>query len=152
MDILDRKILDAIQEEVPIVSRPFDYIARQVATSEPEVLKRIRKLKQEKIIRRVGGSFNSDKLGYFSTLVAARVPDEKLEKMVEKLNRYSGVTHNYLRGHYYNLWFTLTACSKQRLHELLEQMKQQTGIEELFPLPAVRKFKIMVNFKMNRGK
>lgn len=150
MDELDKKILDTIQQEIPIKKRPFTNIADQLGKTEEEVLRRMKKLMENKIIRRVGGSFNSQKLGYRSVLIAAVVPDEKLDKIAAIINRYTGVTHNYRRDHTYNLWFTLTASSERRIDELLEQMKEETGIKKMFPLPALKKYKIAVHFKMAR--
>lgn len=148
MDSVDRKILDIIQNEIPIEKRPFQRIAGQLELSESEVIQRIQRLKDQRIIRRIGGSFDSQRLGYRSLLIAAKVPDEKLETTAKILNRYTGVTHNYQRDHSYNLWFTLTATSEQRLNELLKKLKQETGIDAMIPLPALKKFKIRVHFKM----
>lgn len=149
MDHTDRKILDIIQHEIPIEKRPFQRIAGQLGLTEREVIERIKQLKDQRIIRRIGGSFDSGRLGYRSTLVAAKVPAHKLKAAAEILNRYTGVTHNYQRDHLYNLWFTLTATSEQRLHELLDELKQETGIDAMIPLPALKKFKIRVHFKMD---
>lgn len=149
MDSVDRKILDIIQNEIPIEKRPFQRIAEQLDLSEKNVIKRIQRLKKIGIIRRIGGSFDSNRLGYSSLLVAAKVPEQKLETIASILNRYTGVTHNYQRNHSFNLWFTLTARSEQRLHELLNKLKQETGISDMIPLPALKKFKIRVHFKMD---
>lgn len=148
MDSMDRTILDIIQNEIPIERRPFQRIAEQLDTNENEVIQRIQRLKDQRIIRRIGGSFDSQRLGYRSLLVAAKVPDKKLESTAKILNRYTGVTHNYKRDHSYNLWFTLTATSEQRLYELMDKLKQETGIDAMIPLPALKKFKIRVHFKM----
>ncbi len=148
MDKLDRKILDIIQDEIPIDKRPFRKIGEQLNLPESEIIQRIQRLKDEKIIRRVGGSFNSQRLGYHSLLVAAKVPEDRLERTAIILNQYVGVTHNYQRDHAYNLWFTLTAPSEHRLYELLEHLKRETGIVAMVPLPALKKFKIRVQFKM----
>jgi siroheme decarboxylase len=150
MDDLDKKLLDTIQNEIPINKRPFNKIADQLGIAEKEVLRRMKKLMENKIIRRVGGSFDSQKLGYRSVLIAVVVPDDKLDKIAAIINRYTGVTHNYRRDHTYNLWFTLTASSEKRIDELLEQMKKETGIVKMFPLPALKKYKIAVHFKMAR--
>jgi len=152
MDVLDRKILDIIQKEIPIEKRPFKTIGEQIGLDETEILQRINVLKEQGIIRRIGGSFDSKKVGYVSTLVAAKVPEDKLEQTATILNRYTGITHNYQRDHEYNLWFTLTASSKQRIEQLLEIIKQETGIQELISLPALKKYKIRVYFKMNEDK
>ncbi|MBW1992440.1 MAG: AsnC family transcriptional regulator, partial [Deltaproteobacteria bacterium] len=115
MDPLDRAILNEIQSHFPIVSRPYEEVGRRVGASEAEVLRRVQRLYDAGVIRRIGANFTSRKLGYTSTLCAAEVPAEELERFAEVVNRYPGVTHNYLRRHRYNVWFTLIAESEERL-------------------------------------
>jgi DNA-binding Lrp family transcriptional regulator len=97
------------------------------------------------VIRRIGANFTSRKLGYTSTLCAAEVAPEQLERFAEVVNRYPGVTHNYLRRHRYNVWFTLIAESEERLAEILTEISQATGARVL-SLPAQEIFKIKVDF------
>ncbi|HDL18742.1 MAG TPA: Lrp/AsnC family transcriptional regulator [Bacteroidetes bacterium] len=152
MDQTDRKILDIIQKEIPIVPNAFEVVAQKAAIDKDDVINRIKRLKENGIIRRIGGSFDSTGLGYYSVLVAAKVAEEDLEQTVTFLNRFTGVTHNYQRNHEYNLWFTFTASSKQRVEELIEFFKQKTGAQEMIPLPSLQKFKIKVHFKMTEDK
>ncbi len=149
MDQMDRKILDIIQTEIPIAPNAFKIVANQAGTTEKDLLSRINALKNKGIIRRIGGSFDSAGLGYHSVLVAAKVPKNKLPATVEMLNKYTGVTHNYLRDHEYNLWFTLTASSETRVYEIIEILKDKTGVKKMTPLPSLQKFKIKVHFKMS---
>lgn len=100
------------------------------------------------IIRRIGANFNSRKLGFTSTLCAARVPVEKISGFVERVNQYSGITHNYEREGMYNIWFTFIAESQEKIKSALEEIKKTTGIEELINLPAVNIFKILVDFEV----
>jgi hypothetical protein len=85
-------------------------------------------------------------LGYTSTLVAARVPPAKLDLFVAVVNRYPGVTHNYLRRHRFNVWFTLIAESEERLNQILEEISLASGVAEILSLPAQEIFKIKVDF------
>jgi DNA-binding Lrp family transcriptional regulator len=146
LDDLDRAILNEIQSHFPVVSRPYAEAGRRVGASEGEVIRRVRAMFEASIIRRIGANFTSRKLGYTSTLVAARVPAEQLERFVEVVNRYPGVTHNYLRRHRYNVWFTLIAESSLRLSQILQEISRQTGIREILSLPAREIFKIKVDF------
>jgi len=98
------------------------------------------------IIRRLGANFTSRKLGYTSTLVAAQVAPESLDHFVEVVNRYPGVTHNYLRRHRYNVWFTLIAESEERLNRILEEISREAEVMEILSLPAQEIFKIKVDF------
>jgi DNA-binding Lrp family transcriptional regulator len=98
------------------------------------------------VIRRLGANFTSRKLGYTSTLCAARVAPEQLDRFVQVVNGYPGVTHNYLRRHRYNVWFTLIAESEARLTQILKEISQASGAQEILSLPAREVFKIKVDF------
>jgi DNA-binding Lrp family transcriptional regulator len=146
LDDLDRAILNEIQSHFPIDSRPYAEVGRRVGASEEEVLTRVTAMAEGGIIRRLGANFTSRKLGYTSTLCAARVAPESLDHFVDVVNRYPGVTHNYLRRHRYNVWFTLIAESEVRLNQILEEISAASGVEEILSLPAQEVFKIKVDF------
>ncbi len=142
---LDRAILNEIQSHFPIVSRPYQEVGRRVGASEAEVIRRVQAMYEAGVIRRIGANFTSRKLGYTSTLCAAEVAPDQLEPFATVVNRYPGVTHNYLRRHRYNVWFTLIAESQERLTEILAEISRATGIRVL-SLPAKEIFKIKVDF------
>lgn len=148
MDRLDREILNEIQSDFPIVERPFLELANRIDATEEDVLSRIRVLKEKGIIRRIGGNFQSRKLNFTSTLCAAKVPEDKIERFVEVVNRYSGVTHNYLRTHEYNIWFTFIAQDMETIEEALREISEVTGVTGILNLPATRVFKIKVDFEV----
>ncbi|PKN65873.1 MAG: Lrp/AsnC family transcriptional regulator [Deltaproteobacteria bacterium HGW-Deltaproteobacteria-15] len=148
MDRLDREIVNAIQSDFPITSRPFLDLANKLGFTEDVILSRIRILKERGIIRRIGGNFQSRKLNFTSTLCAAKVPEEKLNTFVETVNRYSGVTHNYLRDHEYNVWFTFIAPDMKSIDLALKEISEATGVADILNLPAVRMFKIKVDFEV----
>lgn len=146
MDETDREIINAIQSAFPIAARPYRDLAEQLDLSEADVLDRVRRLKEAGIIRRIGGNFNSSRLNFTSTLCAAKVPEEGVDRFVEVVNRYAGVTHNYLRNHAYNVWFTFIAPSMGHIEAALQDISRETGVEDICNLPAVRMFKIKVDF------
>lgn len=148
MDEADRKILNAIQSEFPITARPYGDLGRRIGLSEEEVLRRVKRLKEKGIIRRIGGNFHSNKLNFTSTLCAAKVPEEKLERFVKVVNGYPGVTHNYLRSHEFNVWFTFIAPSTEAIERSLKEISDATGVEDVYSLPAVRMFKVKVDFEI----
>ena len=148
LDDLDRAILNEIQSHFPIDSRPYAEVGRRVGASEEEVLARVRAMTGAGVIRRIGANFTSRKLGYTSTLCAARVPEDRLDHFVALVNRYPGVTHNYLRRHRYNVWFTLIAESEERLNQILEEISRAAGVPEILSLPAQEVFKIKVDFPL----
>jgi DNA-binding Lrp family transcriptional regulator len=145
LDHLDKAILNEIQSHFPIVSRPFAEMGKRVGAPEEEVLRRVQAMCDAGVIRRIGANFTSRKLGYTSTLCAASVPPEQVEQFAETVNRYPGVTHNYLRRHRFNVWFTLIAESPAKLEEILGEISRETGIQVL-SLPAYEIFKIKVDF------
>lgn len=148
LDDLDRAILNEIQSNFPLVPRPYAEMGKRVGAKEEEVLARVQALYEAGVIRRIGANFTSRKLGYTSTLCAARVPPEKLPRFAAVVNRYPGVTHNYLRKHRYNVWFTLIAESEAKLAEILQEIREATGVRDLLSLPAQEIFKIKVDFPM----
>jgi len=148
LDELDKAILNEIQSHFPIVSRPYAEVGRRVGVSEEEVIRRVKQMTAAGVIRRIGANFTSRKLGYTSTLCAAQVPEELLARFAQVVNRYPEVTHNYLRRHRYNVWFTLIAESPARLTKILEEISQASGVAEILSLPAREVFKIKVDFPL----
>lgn len=147
LDQIDKRILDILQSNFPLVSRPYAEIGQSLGLGEDEVLRRVRTMRKNGIIRRMGANFQSKKLGYTSTLCAARVPEDKLEQFIESVNALPGVTHNYLREHAYNVWFTLISPGKEAASQTLAELEERTGIA-ILNLPATKLFKIKVDFPM----
>jgi DNA-binding Lrp family transcriptional regulator len=148
MDRIDREIINEIQSHFPLRSRPFREVGKKLHLSEKEVLLRVSRLKNEGIIRRIGANFNSRRLGFTSTLCAAKVPKDRLADFIEAVNRYPGVTHNYERDGDYNIWFTFIGESAKTIEQALEEIKAGTGINDLISLPAEKIFKIRVDFEV----
>ncbi|MDO9529528.1 MAG: AsnC family transcriptional regulator [Syntrophales bacterium] len=146
MDPIDKKILNIIQTDFPIDVKPFTVLAKKIGIGEDEVLKRVKKLKETGIIRRMGAVFDTRKLGFASTLCAARVSEEKLKEFVEIVNSYPGVTHNYRRNHEYNVWFTFMASTEEEIQKSLTEISEKTGMSDILNMPAKQNFKINVSF------
>jgi DNA-binding Lrp family transcriptional regulator len=148
MNETDKKILNEIQSDFPIISRPYLELGKRLDLSEAEVIESVRRLKEKGVIRRIGGNFHSSRLNFASTLCAAKVPEEKIEHFVKVVNSYPGVTHNYLRNHDYNIWFTFIARDMDYIEDALEKISEETGATEIRNLPAVKTFKIKVDFEI----
>lgn len=146
IDEIDRAILNRIQSDFPITTRPYLSIAQDLHLSEDQVIKRIKRLKKKGIIRRIGGNFVPEKLGFVSTLCAAKVSRDKINKFTRTVNRYPGVTHNYRRDNRYNIWFTFIAQSMGEIKNNLENISQETGVKEILNLPATKMYKIKAHF------
>jgi len=148
IDDTDRLILNRIQSKFPITPRPYKTIAEELGLSEDETLRRISRLKDKDIIRRIGGNFVPEKVGFVSTLCAAKVPPEKIDRFAATVNRFPGVTHNYQRENEFNIWFTFIAPSMEKIEANLRQISHETGIKDIINLPATRVFKIKAKFKV----
>ena len=148
MDDIDREILNRIQSGFPVTYRPYLELGEHLDLSEKEVLERVERLKTEGVIRRIGANFSSRKLNFTSTLCAAKVPEDKIEEFVNVVNSNKGVTHNYLRNHEYNIWFTFIAPDKAYIDNALYDISKLTGVNDIINLPAVKMFKIKVDFEV----
>ncbi len=148
LDDIDRAILNRIQSDFPIASRPYRIIAEILGLTEEDVIKRVLRLKDAGIIRRIGGNFTPDKLGFVSTLCAAAVPEDKISRFTEVVNRYPGVTHNYRRDNAVNIWFTFIAPTMDEIKANLKQIAEETGVTKILNLPATKVFKIRAEFKV----
>lgn len=147
-DELDKRLVSIIQTDFPVAERPFDVLADRLNTTPDDVLARVGRQESAGAIRRLGAVFDSRSLGYVSTLVAARMPAERVDEVAERVNRIHGVTHNYLRDHAYNLWFTLTSPSQADLDATLGTLRADTGIADFHSLPALKVYKIRVVFDL----
>ncbi len=148
IDDLNKEILNNIQVDFPIDARPYKVLAEKLGLEEDELIDRINRMKQDMLIRRIGGNFSPDKLGYHSTLCAAKVPEDKIESFTKIVNTYPGVTHNYKREHEFNVWFTFIAQSTQIIEDSLKEISKTTKVKNILNLPATRVFKISANFKL----
>jgi len=141
---MEKEFLTRIQKGFPIAERPFAELAAELGSGEAELLALYRRLKDEKVIRQTSAIFDTKSLGYRSSLVAFRVAD--IEKAAEIVNEHPGVSHNYLRNHDFNLWFTLAVPpdSQLGLQGTIDRLRHRAGAEEAITLPTLKMFKISV--------
>ncbi len=143
----DREMLAALQEGLPLTSRPFAAIADLLDWSEEEVLERLEVLVGSGLVRKVGAVLNSKKLGAASTLAAVDVPEDRVDEVADLINSYHGVTHNYLREGHPNIWFTMTERDPDTLRSNLDEIERDVGADVL-RMPATRMFKIGVKYDL----
>lgn len=144
----DKALLNLLQGKIQLTSRPFKVMAEELGCDEDTVLERIKLLKKEGYVRRIGSFFNSDKLGYRGTLIALKVKPELMEETALAINKYSGITHNYEREGEYNLWFTLLTPDDDVRSNVMGEITALPGVEKIMDLSARRKFKINVQFML----
>lgn len=144
----DKALLNILQTDLPIASRPFAEIGNRLNADEKTVLDRLKFLKENGYLRRVGAFFDSTSLGYVGTLVAAKVEAQYVEAVAKVINTYEGVTHNYERDGIFNLWFTLMVPDIKSQQKILKEIAGLKGVLCLINLPATKKFKVSVQFKL----
>ena len=143
----DKAILQFFQDDFPLEARPFLFAAARFGMSEAELISRLKKLQVDGAIRYLGGIFDPKKLGVYSVLCAASVPEEKLAGVVRLINRIRGVSHNYLRSGDLNLWFTLSARSGAAARKIISALSRRAG-QKILQLPAIKTFKIDARFSL----
>jgi siroheme decarboxylase len=153
LDETDKRLLNLLQGSFPLAERPYAEVARLAELSEDETLRRTRRLLDERIIREVTPIFDTRVLGYSSMLVAARVDPEHPWRAAKIINSHPGVSHNYLRDHDFNLWFTIATepGSKLGVDGTLDVLADLTGAESVRQLPTLRLFKIRMDLEMEKG-
>jgi DNA-binding Lrp family transcriptional regulator len=145
---IDRHLLDALQRDFPLTTRPFVAIGQRLGLTEEEVIDRVRRLKGDGFIRQIGAIFDTRALGYRSTLVAMRVPPERVDEAAAVISRHPGVSHSYQREHAWNLWFTLAVPPDADLEATIAHLAQEAGGYPHRSLPALRVFKIGVRLPL----
>ena len=144
----DKELLNEIQWTFPLVTRPFDAIAKKFDTT-PEIIKeKLNHLKEIGVLRQLSAIFDTRKLGYTSSLVAMEIENDKLDYVASQINRHPGVSHNYERDHQFNLWFTLAVPPGADLKTELEKFNVLKGIKKVRMLPTLQLFKIGVKLDM----
>jgi DNA-binding Lrp family transcriptional regulator len=150
LDETDKQLLNLMQGRFPLDPRPFAHVAKLAELTEAEVLERVGFLLEKRIIREITPIFDTRAFGYASMLVAAKVDAEHPHRAAQFINTHPGVTHNYLRDHEFNLWFTIAVERDSRLglDGTLDVMAERTGAESIRQLPTLKLFKIRMDLEM----
>ena len=148
----ENQLAREMQRSFPLCPNPWAALADVVGTKEKDVLNTVRRWKDEPLLREISAGLEGSALGYESALVAGEVPEKDLERVAAIVNEHPTVTHNYLRNHRYNLWFTIAVPREMGVEASLEKLSVATGIPRFYPLRRTLTFKIGVNFDMKRKK
>jgi DNA-binding Lrp family transcriptional regulator len=150
LDDLDKRLLNLMQGAFPIARRPYQHVAAQAGIEEQQAIDRVRELLRERIIRQVTPIFDTRALGYSSMLVAAKVDAENPWRAANVINEHPGVSHNYLRNHEFNIWFTIATepDSPLGLERTLAVLGELAGAESIRQLPTLKLFKIRMDLEM----
>jgi DNA-binding Lrp family transcriptional regulator len=150
LDDLDRRLLNLMQGSFPIAPEPYAHVAALAEVEEQEVMRRVTRLLEQRIIRQVTPIFDTRALGYSSMLVAAKVDPEHPHRAAQVINEHPGVSHNYLRNHDFNLWFTIATepDSELGLQGTLDVLAREAGADAVRQLPTLKLFKIRMDLEM----
>jgi DNA-binding Lrp family transcriptional regulator len=153
LDETDKRLMNLLQSSFPLDAEPFALVASEAELELDDVLARTRRLLDERIIREITPIFDTRALGYESMLVAAKVDAEHPQRAAAAVNAHPGVSHNYLRTHEFNLWFTIATPpdSELGLAGTLDVLMRETGAESMRQLPTLTLFKINMNLEMEKG-
>ena len=153
LDEADKKLLNLMQGSFALTRRPFAHVAGLAGLTEDEVMARVKRLLDKRIIREITPIFDTRALGYESMLVAAKVDAEHPHRAAKVINSHPGVTHNYLRNHDFNLWFTIAVepGSKLGIDGTLDALAAETGAQSIRQLPTLKLFKIRMDLEMEQG-
>ena len=146
----DKRLLNLMQGRFPIAERPYAAVAQEAGITERQAISRVAELIDERIIRQVTPIFDTRALGYSSMLVAAKVDPDNPWRAANVINEHPGVSHNYLRNHEFNIWFTIATApdSKLGLDETLDVLGREAGAESIRQLPTLQLFKIRMDLEM----
>ena len=149
LDEVDKALLQTLQDDFPLTTRPWDALAERLGTTAEDVMGRIGRLMEEGVIRRIGPVLETDRVGLTArTLVLMKMPPGRMEEAAGIVSGFDEVTHNYERDHEYNLWFTLITSSQERLKEVLARIIEAVGVseEDVLDLPVTERYKIGVRY------
>ncbi len=147
---LEKRVLDSVQQDIPLINRPFYEMARNAETDENTFLHTVKSLLKRDLIRDISAIYNAKGLGYQSSLVA--VASEDPDKTAAAISRHCGVSHNYYREHHFNVWFTLTIPQSEDLERVIENILKEEEFESFRILPSLKTYKIGVNFQFSGEK
>ena len=152
MDEIDSRILRELQHDFPLSERPYEIVAERLQISSEQLWTRVQRMLDEGVIRRMGASFDSNRLGFRSTLAAVSVEPELVDRAAEVIGQFLEVTHNYLRNDAFNIWFTLIAADEKRIENVLEEIRTTLSLEKaaVLNLPVKRLFKLDARFNVSK--
>lgn len=148
MDATSIKLVNLLQQGLPLEKDPYGILAAQLEISRSEVISRIKELFQDGYLRRLGGTFNNAGMGYTSVLFGIRVPDNIFDAVATYVNSFKGVTHNYQRSGMLNMWFTCSVADPGEKELFIQGLQEHFEITEIYDFPNLRNYKLNVFFEL----
>jgi DNA-binding Lrp family transcriptional regulator len=147
MDALDRRIINELQGGFPVCEYPFREVADRLGSNESELITRVKTMLDEGLLTRFGPMFHAEHMGGALSLCAISVPEEDFETVVETVNAFPEVAHNYQRDHDMNMWFVLATETPAALQAAIDGIEKQTGLK-VFNMPKLEEFHVGLHFKV----
>lgn len=147
LSVIERKILNSVQQDLPLAQEPFSILSQRLGLEQEEFLRKLKALKEKGIIRNFSAGINHRKLGFKSSLVALKVPLKKLDSLAKRIILYPEVTHCFLRQNEYNLWLVFI-YKNGMLKDFLNKLTKQVGRENILNLPTQKQFKLKTTLKL----
>jgi len=149
--VIDRRLLEKAQDEFPLTVQPWASIGNDLGITEKEVIRRLRVLFRRGVVRKIAPALDARRVGLrASTLIAMKVPENRIQDVAKIVSKYREVSHCYQREHEFNFWFTIAARNEHELGKMVEQIRRGANIpeDEMLDLPSTRIFKIDVRFQL----
>jgi len=147
MEEIDKKILNIMQKDFPLDQKPFARVGELIGLEEKDVIERVANLKKNGYIRRIGPIFERKKLEYASTLCGVHLDKDRMMEFINEINTHAGVTHNYERQGYLNVWFTIAARTKDDINIFLSGLEAKHALK-IYRFPEKKVFKIKTFFPL----
>ncbi len=144
LDAADRRIVNRLQDGLPLVAAPYAAVAAELALSEGELLYRLERLLEDGVLSRFGPMYHAERLGGGLTLAALEVPEADFERITAQVNAFPEVAHNYRREHRLNMWFVLATETPERIGEVIAEIEAATGLA-VFNMPKQEEFHVRLH-------
>lgn len=139
LDATDRVIINRLQDGLPVSERPYRDAAKELGMEEDELVARLQRLLEQRVLSRLGPLFQIERAGGLYVLAAMRVPAARLDRVIGIVNAFPEVAHNYLREHAFNLWFVLAVGERERMEEVIRRIEQRTGLS-VYAFPKLQEY------------
>lgn len=139
MDVIDRRLINHLQAGFLVCERPYARVAEQLGIGESELLARLQRLLDDRVLSRFGPMYHAEKLGGGLSLVAMAVPEERFDEIAEQVNAFPQVAHNYAREHRLNMWFVLATETPGEIPAVLAEIERRTGLP-VYDMPKIEEF------------
>jgi DNA-binding Lrp family transcriptional regulator len=141
MDSVDARLVNCLQEGLPVCPRPFDDVAAALGLSVDELLSRVQRLLDDRVLTRFGPMFNAENLGGALSLCAMQVPLERYDEVADRVNAFPEVAHNYERDHLLNMWFVIATERPEQAAAVIREIEQAAACR-VYDMPKQEEFYI----------